>query len=263
MECFICGVNDEENALYDAVVHEGIVKICEGCSVKEGIPIVRRPSALRLKESEKNRTVYERLSSMANLAPGDSGKTGSSESKGKNAYSKEIKIAGKRIGSGTLAYPSLKQIQPQYKDDLVRNYHWVIFQARRARRLTQKQIGEAVGEPESSIKLIERGILPNDYQFFVKKIQTCLGITLFAKPQKDVAPNFLESVKPQGDELTIGDVKSEEKKSFFPYWRNKLGILQGKREKRKEEEASKEKSDKAENKEPGDEESSDENNSEE
>ena len=67
MECFICGVNGENAVIFSAIVNEGVVPVCEACSIKEKILVIKRVGQLR--ESERNQTVYERLSHMAGLDP--------------------------------------------------------------------------------------------------------------------------------------------------------------------------------------------------
>ncbi len=240
MECFICGIKSEKTTLFSAIVREGIVLICENCSAKERIPIVKRVSGLQLKESEKNQTVYERLSAMAGLNP----------EKHKAKTRKDWKIEpekpeqekpGQELRrlvekNNSLSFPNLKQTQVQSQEDLIRNYHWTIFNARRAIKLTQKQLAESVGEPEASIKLIERGILPKNYEPFIKKLEICLGVTLFNKPLKK---DFnLDNINPK--EVSIEEInKIKEKESKVPYWK-RSGFLNRNRENKKEKEFSSE-----------------------
>ena len=227
MECFICGVNGEDAVLFSAIVTEGVVPVCEECSVKEKILVIKRVGQLR--ESEKNLTVYERLSRMAGLDP-----VGHKE-KIKQEERIELKRQGikKPIEKKNLSFPNLKQITPQFEEGLVRNYHWTIFNARRAMKLTQKQLADEIGEPEASVKLIERGILPDNYVPFIRKLQTYLRITLFnAQLKKDFNLN-------KNAPKTENEQKTEELK--VPYWK-RLGFLNKNKEKRKDlEEAGEEK----------------------
>ena|SRR3989344_3991670 len=215
MECFICGVKGEKAVLFSAIVKEGVVAVCEDCSVKEKILIIKRVGQLR--ESERNQTIYERLSQMAGLDP-----VGHKE---KIMREERIELKRKEIRKPAekknLSFTNLKQANPQFEEGLIRNYHWTIFNARRAMKLTQKQLAEEIGEPEESVKLVERGILPDNYLPFIRKLQTCLRVTLFnAQLKKDFN---LEKSAPKVEEPKI------------PYWR-KLGFLQGNREKRKAQE---------------------------
>ena len=135
MECFVCGAKNEKTTLFSAIIKEGLVVICEDCSLKERIPIVKRIGGLQLKESEKNQTVYERLSKMAGLdAEKHKAKTR------KEAYV-ELKKSDQELRrlvekKNPLSFPNLKQTQSQIQEDLIRNYHWAIFNTRRMMKIT-------------------------------------------------------------------------------------------------------------------------------
>ena len=224
MECFICGVKGEKAVLFSAIVKEGVVAVCEDCSVKEKILIIKRVGQLR--ESERNQTIYERLSQMAGLDP-----VGHKE---KIMREERIELKRKEIRKPAekknLSFTNLKQANPQFEEGLIRNYHWTIFNARRAMKLTQKQLAEEIGEPEESVKLVERGILPDNYLPFIRKLQTCLRVTLFnAQLKKDFN---LDKSAPKDGEIPFEEKKEEPK---IPYWK-RLGFLQGNREKRKAQE---------------------------
>ena len=161
MECSICGISGERKTLFDAIVNNEIVKVCDDCAKQERLLLLgrNRGSSNNL---EKSPTVYERLSKIADLNPVEHrAKFDNSESSGVNRQNQYLrKIVDKKK---ELIFPSLKQVQPQNKEDLIRNFHWAIFNARRARRLTQKQFAEDISESESTVSLLERGVLPNDY----------------------------------------------------------------------------------------------------
>jgi len=229
MECFICGVNGENAVLFSAIVQEGVVPVCEECSIKEKILVIKRVGQLR--ESEKNLTVYERLSQMAGLDP-----IGHKE---KIMREERIELKRQEIRrpaeKKNLSFPNLKQIKPQFEEGLIRNYHWTIFNARRAMKLTQKQLADEIGEPEASIKLVERGILPDNYLPFIRKLQTSLRITLFdVQLKKDL---ILNRNTPKSE----NEQKNEDPR--VPYWK-RLGFLNRNGEKRKEEELNTEEKDK-------------------
>lgn len=137
-----------------------------------------------------------------------------------------------------LSFPNLKQIKPQFEEGLIRNYHWTIFNARRAMKLTQKQLADEIGEPEASVKLVERGILPDNYVPFIRKLQTCLRVTLF---DNQLEKDF--NLDKSAPKVSLEEEKKVE--SRIPYWK-RLGFLQRNREKRqaqeqKENESKKEK----------------------
>lgn len=208
MECYICGVSDERTKLFDAVVKEGLVKVCENCSIKENIHIIRRVENLQVKETEQSQTVYEKLSKMAGVDPKEHKAKFGSPSSRKITNLNDLR---KNKKEKELSYSKLNQINSEFKDDLIRNYHWAIFKARRAMKLTQKQLAEAISETEESIKYIERGVLPDNYQAFIKKIESCLGITLFKKPE--IQKKAIVEVQEPIEEV--------EKLSFFAAWRER------------------------------------------
>lgn len=228
MECFICGINGEQTALFSAIVQEGVVPVCEECSIKEKILVIKRVGQLR--ESERNQTIYERLSRMAGLDPVGH----------KEKIKREERIELKRQelrrpveNKNQLSFPNLKQVQPQIQGDLIRNYHWTILNARRAMKMTQKQLADAIAESETAIRLVERGILPNNYMPFIKKLQTVLGVVLFDKQLK-IDFNLDKS---KLKELSV--VEKKENESKVPYWK-RLGFLDRNKEKRKNEESEQE-----------------------
>lgn len=219
MECFICGIKGERATLFSAIISEGVVPICEDCSIKENIPVIKRVGQIR--EAERNQTVYERLSIMAGLDPvGHKEKIKREEQLGLKMPEQRRRVEKK---SSQLSFPNLKQIKPQFEEGLIRNYHWTVFNARRAMRLTQKQLADEIGEPEASVKLVERGILPDNYVPFIRKLQTYLGIELF---NKQVKRDFNLNKETPGENV---EERTEEPK--VPYWR-RLGFLNRNRKNR-------------------------------
>lgn len=208
MGCYICGAEGVE--LFDAVVREGLVKVCEECSIKENIHIIRKIDNLKSKEAENHKSVYETLSKMAGI---DAEEHKAKFREGSSKGIKSVEDLRARKKEDELSFPKLKNVESVFKDDLIRNYHWAIFKARRAMRLTQKQLADSISESEESIKYIERGVLPENYQVFVKKVESALGINLFKKPE--IKKKEFKEV--QTDE-SLEDVQ---KLSFFAAWRER------------------------------------------
>lgn len=111
--------------------------------------------------------------------------------------------------------------QPEYKKnnvgkDLVDNFHWEIAKARKSRNLSRRQLGEAIGEPEANIKMIENGELPSDDFILINRIQSYLGINL-RKDGKTFDTAVPVSQKPSyKDNVTLSDLqkmKESEKKA--------------------------------------------------
>ena len=166
-ECYRCGVSDEEEKLFDAISGKGVVKICKSCAEEENLPLVQ---SVYSNKPEKTKSVYERLSAMANLDP---------ETHRKKVLETERQEAMKARGKNTTLRDvidyNLEKKKPQPRTDLVDNFHWVIMRARRSRKLTQKQLAENIGEPESVVKNAEEGIILNNADALVRKLEDYLG----------------------------------------------------------------------------------------
>jgi len=67
--CSKCGKSEEEIRLYDGIYVNEPIKICERCSLLEGIPIIKSPTTGQLKESEKpgRNKIYDRLKRMSGI----------------------------------------------------------------------------------------------------------------------------------------------------------------------------------------------------
>jgi acyl-CoA synthetase (AMP-forming)/AMP-acid ligase II len=55
------------------------------------------------------------------------------------------------------------RIERKPVEELISNFHWVIMRARRLKKLTQEQVAQKIGEPESAVKLAEQGIFPDNW----------------------------------------------------------------------------------------------------
>ena len=69
-------------------------------------------------------------------------------------------------------------------EDLVDNFHWHIQHARRLKKFSPKQLGEAVAEPEIIISMAEKAKLPKDYDKLVSKLEQFLGISIRKIPRR-------------------------------------------------------------------------------
>ena len=62
--------------------------------------------------------------------------------------------------------------------ELVENFQWQISTARRSKNISRRQLANAVGESENTIKMLENGILPYNDFILLNKVQEYLGINL-------------------------------------------------------------------------------------
>jgi ribosome-binding protein aMBF1 (putative translation factor) len=169
-ECYRCGVSDERERLFNAISNKGVVKVCKNCSSEEDLPLVQPAD---LSKPERVKTVYERLSSMANLDPEKHRMAMQEKAREDSMRKRRQDTTLKDVIDSNLEKKKL-----QARTDLVPNFHWIIMRARRSKKLTQKQLAEEIREPESLIKSAEEGTILSNADTLVRKLEGCLGIKL-------------------------------------------------------------------------------------
>lgn len=205
MECFNCGISENKVRLFDVVSSKGIVKICDVCFKNERMPIVRRPTTFQLKESEKNLSIYDRLSKISGIKE---------ELRRKDSKT-EINL--RKIVDRNFESKISNEKRP--RPDLIDNFHWIIMRVRRLKKLTQKKLAHEISESEVAIKMAERGVLPEDDYRLVNKLESFLGIKIIkTKIQKlpEKQPVRIIEFDPSSvQNLTIADLKriKEEKEA--------------------------------------------------
>ena len=181
-ECFRCGISDEKELLFDAISNKGVIKICRKCNEEEEFPLIGKDYA---DKPERTRTVYERLSQMANLDAKEH----------RNRIRENEELARRQKQDKTLKdivderFNQRTALKSSSRKDLVDNFHWVLMRIRRAKKITQKQLAENIGEPELAIKLAEEGIIAENSDMLVKKLENYFKIKLFRE-------NFPSSLNP-------------------------------------------------------------------
>jgi len=225
-ECYFCGISEEKAILYEVIGKEGVVPVCRRCYFKENeMPVVERRDPNKIPQA----TVRERLAKMNNLS-----------------VEREIPKAPRR----TLHDVSLNDlIEKNYRKnlsevrveptDLVPNFHWVVMRKRRQFKISQKELAERISEPAVAIEFLEKGILPQEYETLIKKVEEALKIQLFKEPKKFVAPVSVDELP---EDLTVGEVKEGKKQGFFSklFGKKKLEVPEQDGEEKKEEEEVKE-----------------------
>lgn len=187
MRCFNCG--RENIPLADVVAEGEIVKMCQECSSRENVLVLRKPLLMGKKGEMK-------------------------------AIEKKIEIPAKRV------FRSLNYERNNVANELIPNFQWEVAKARRHLNLTRKKVAQAIGESEENIKLIENGELPRDDFVFINKLQKYLGINLRKdKIDVDSSPRAavetkaiagLDYLRNKEKKIDISDKKeSETKEDFF------------------------------------------------
>ena len=166
-----CGKSDEQVRLFDGFYGFESIKICEKCSIISNIPIIKRPSADQLKSSERPFGVRDRLNVMAGL-------------KKEEKIEKSLKEEMNELENS----PQLQKPE-ELVFKLVDNFHWILQMGRRRRGFTVKQLADSIGEGESAIKMLEKGIVPAKAFNLIEKIEQFLKIKLI---KKDAYENIIK-----------------------------------------------------------------------
>lgn len=220
-ECYRCGISDESERLFDAISGKGVVKICKKCANEEDLPLVQ---PVDLNKPERHQSVYERLSRMANLDP-EKHRIKLVE------LERERSLSRQRGGTSGRREPTLKSVvdanfekkKSQLRGDLINNYHWILMRMRRAKKLTQKQLAENIGESEIAVRTAEEGKLLNDTDVLVRKLENYFGVKLrkgegaysSERADKKALLEKIENGKFDSDateNVTIGDLKEAKEK---------------------------------------------------
>ncbi|MGD9276871.1 MAG: hypothetical protein PVJ67_06900 [Candidatus Pacearchaeota archaeon] len=207
--CFKCGITGEKTILMEAITDKKIVKVCQKCAKNEDIPIIRRPSFLRIEEPEKPKTVYERMRKAAGIK---TEKDTIKQKEIKDANTSLRQIVDRNFKSGFRKAES--------HNDLIENFHWILMRARRLKKITIEQLAEKINESGEAIKMAEKGILPMNYQGLIQKLENFLRVNLTKKElrKKDLAVEVVPSEilgkpeevydKDNSRILTISDLKN-------------------------------------------------------
>lgn len=198
-ECYFCGISEEKAILYEVIGKEGVVPVCRRCYFKENeLPVVERRDPNRIPQA----TVRERLAKMNNLT-----------------VEREIPKAPRRalhdVSLNDLIEKNYRKNLSEVRvdpSDLVPNFHWVVMRKRRQFKISQKELAERISEPAVAIEFLEKGILPQEYETLIKKVEEALKVQLFKESKKFVAPVSVEQLP---EDLTVGDIKEGKKQNFF------------------------------------------------
>jgi ribosome-binding protein aMBF1 (putative translation factor) len=165
--CFRCDKSEKEARLLDAVYENDMVKICERCSVTESMPIIRKPTTSQLREAEKSYSVYQRLRQLSENKPEKKAET--------------VLEQIRRLDEN----PELEAPKERRPFNLIDNFHWHVTRARRNKGLSQKQLGWALGESETAIKMIEKSDLPEDAEKLIRKLEQFFQINLIERTEEE------------------------------------------------------------------------------
>jgi len=86
------------------------------------------------------------------------------------------------------------------------------MRARRARHISREQFARDLGESETVVKMIEQGILPEDDNRIIRKVESYLGINLRKPEFRRQEKKELGFDNVSVDNLTISDLKEMKEK---------------------------------------------------
>ena len=206
-ECYKCGVSGDSAKLYHAISNRGIVKICGDCNSLEKLPIMKKPTEEQILESKspRSKSVTERLTNM-----------------------NRGRLIGTEVSLRTLVDKKFNSPIVQVPADIIPNFHWTIQRIRRARKISREEFARGISEPESTVRMIEQGLLPEDNYKIINKIEGFLKISLrksgseFIDPSKRFvldnslvernAPKKLSFDRNATKELSVRDLRDMKKK---------------------------------------------------
>jgi len=160
-DCIRCGVQEDEVRLFDAVYEGRMACLCERCSIIENIPIIKKPNALQLKESESGEKVFSRMKRLAGIRG----------FKEEDTFFREDKL-------GELEKNPELELPEKEKLSLVEHFHWEVMKNRRRKGLSQEQLAETLGESEVAIEMIEKAKLPENAESVIRKLEQFFQVKL-------------------------------------------------------------------------------------
>lgn len=213
-ECFKCGISGEKARLFDVISKEGIVKICNNCFFEEDLPLIKRPTSSEIKDVEKQQGYTQKIKAL--------GKTPVIQ----NDLNKQENVSLREIVDRNLKINFKEDVKP--RPDLIENFHWVIMRERRAKHISREQFARDIGESETLIKMIEQGVLPENDNLIINKIEGYLSINLRK-------PEFVEQTKKRElgfdsvsvGNLTISDLQEMKNKKEDEMFLNPVEVWDG------------------------------------
>jgi len=162
-KCVRCARKADVVRLFDGVYINEVVKICEKCALISGVPIIKRPSADQLKNSEKPYDVHSRLMRMAGYSP---------EARKERSATEELKELEIK--------PELEKPE-DLRLKIVDNFNWLIQTQRRRKCLSVAQLAEKISESEAAIRMLESKSVPRNSWQLLEKLEQFFNIKLIKK----------------------------------------------------------------------------------
>jgi|TARA_Y100000034_G_scaffold132636_1_gene196107 ribosome-binding protein aMBF1 (putative translation factor) len=190
--CSKCQAPETMVILFDAVLPEGIVKICGKCSTNEDIPIIKE-TILQEEKFQEELKIQDRLAKISGVKLEE------------RKSDENLKQIDENLRE-TVKENFVKDLtfDLNLKKELIDNFHWIVMRARRMKHLTQEQLAREIQEPEEVIKMIEKGDVPQRRNI-IRKLENHLNI---------VITNGFRDERQQEDSIPIRTSGNEENKDF-------------------------------------------------
>lgn len=201
MRCAICKQTSDETKLFEGIFKSEMINICKECAESEGIPIIQKPSETQLNKANERYTVRERMEIMSGM-------------RDTTEISKDQTITQGNLAK--LRIPPKKQ----YHEDILDNYYWTLNIARRRKKLTINQLAEQTQIDSQTIKEIEKGKIPEDFETIFAKLELFLDVKLlknhkakthFIRPTKNETDKILKEVQEKMGLPNLDKPKNKEK----------------------------------------------------
>ncbi len=222
--CFNCGFESE---LIEAIDNQEVIRICRDCARKSGLPLIQKPTPEQLRAAQRFQGVKERLAS----APGFRNEVhvekkhidvhAYDEALKKVSLSKPVKI--NEDGEDKQIEKVLREsLKKREYPDLVENFHWHIQQGRRMKKISQKQLGEFIAEPEVMISLAEQGKLPDNYDRLISKLEQYLSVKLRKESLSLTEEMISDSEETSEEDTEAGLGFMQATKNYFKSWKESI-----------------------------------------
>ena len=210
--CFICEIPESKAKLVHAINGKEIILACERCVASEDLLVVKRPTEEQIAFANKPYTVKERLAKAMNAGRAEQAKPQVSSFNAPKLY----------------CLSRLHNVELPIK--LVENFNWVILRARKAKKLNQNQVAQAIQEPIAELKILESGCLSDNSEKIINKLEQYFHIQLRAnKPLEDELTGKAIINKDTVKTLTVGDLirakREIEERKNMPEIENKESMI--------------------------------------
>ena len=166
MRCAVCKRENDEVKLFEGILKAEMIRICEDCSEKEGVPLIRKPSEEQIQKSEERYSVRERMERMSGVRDA-------------TEISEEQMVTQGNLAK--LRVPPKKQ----QNDSVLDNYYWTLNIARRRKKLSINQLADLIKIDGNILRSIERGKIPENFEEIFLQLESFLGIKLLkSHPQQ-------------------------------------------------------------------------------